>query len=262
MKYRMYIDEVGSASMKGPLEGKNRYLSLTGIIMELGHVDGVAAPAVEALKRRHFKTHVDDPIIFHRRELAGRLYPFKELMDSVAEQRFNTDLLEMMNSLEYTVCTVAIDKLQHEERYKVWRFDPYHYCLLILVERLVLWLEGKGAGDSGDVLAEARGGKEDRRLKDSFERVYENGSDYITANRIQERLTSRQLKVKTKSSNIAGLQIADLIANPSFLAMQARREKQALPSNFGGKIVSILEKSKYYRDNRGSIDGVGRKWLP
>jgi hypothetical protein len=70
--------------------------------------------------------------------------------------------------------TVVIDKLKHSQRYQVWRFDPYHYCLAILVERYVLWLRAQKS--VGDVMAESRGGKEDRRLKDSFNRVFTGGS--------------------------------------------------------------------------------------
>ena len=166
----------------------------------------------------------------------------------------------MLVKLEYTVITAVLDKLEHQRRYATWRFDPYHYCLTVIVERFVLWLNARNA--SGDVLAESRGGKEDRRLKDSFERVYEKGSDYIKPEQFAQRLTSRQLKVKSKSNNIAGLQIADLLAHPSFRATLARHERQALPGNFGGQIAGILEERKYHRSDRGQIDGWGRKWLP
>lgn len=111
-------------------------------------------------------------------------------------------------------------------------------------------------------MAESRGGKEDRRLKASFERVYDSGSPFVARQDFARQLTSRQLKVKPKANNIAGLQIADLIAHPSFRATLARREQQSLPSNFGGRIAEILESGKYDRDHRGTIEGWGRKWLP
>jgi hypothetical protein len=49
--------------------------------------------------------------------------------------------------------------------------------MMIHAIRYVRWLSGRQA--CGDVMAESRGAKEDRRLKDSFERVYERGSDYV-----------------------------------------------------------------------------------
>ena len=111
-------------------------------------------------------------------------------------------------------------------------------------------------------MAESRGGKEDRRLKDSFERVYTSGSDFIAPEIFAAHLTSKQLKVKPKSNNIAGLQLADLIAHPSFRATQARRAGQPLSDNFGGEIARILETSKYNRSPQGRTEGWGRKWLP
>ena len=98
--------------------------------------------------------------------------------------------------------------------------------------------------------------------QDSFERVYEKGSDFIGPETFASQLTSRQLKVKPKSNNIAGLQIADVIAHPSFRATQARKEGRPLPRNFGGEVAQILEASKYNRSSSGEIDGWGRKWLP
>jgi hypothetical protein len=75
-------------------------------------------------------------------------------------------------------------------------------------------------------------------------------------------LTSCQLKVKPKNNNISGLQIADLLAHPSYKALLNRHNNQPLPSNFGGKIASILEETKLLRNPLGTINGWGRKWLP
>ena len=96
-------------------------------------------------------------------------------------------------------------------------------------------------------MAESRGGKEDMRLKKSYERVFKEGTEYVNSQMFEKYLSSRQLKVKQKSNNIAGLQIADLVAHPSFRATLARKNRQSLPTNFGGDIALILEKKKYDR---------------
>jgi len=41
MKYRLYIDEVGDPGLKAAKDPRYRYLSLTGIIMELDYVNSV-----------------------------------------------------------------------------------------------------------------------------------------------------------------------------------------------------------------------------
>jgi hypothetical protein len=259
-KYRMYVDEVGNSDLASSRDPNHRYLSLTGVILELEYVARVVFPALEDLKARYFGSHPDDPIILHRKELLNKKPPFECLSDPGVEISFNGELLELLDRLHYVVITVVIDKQEHIERYKVWRFDPYHYCLTILTERYALWLQSRQV--KGDVMAESRGGKEDRRLKDSFERAYLHGSDYVKPEVFDACFTSRQLKVKAKANNIAGLQLADLIAYPSYAATRARHMKAALPANFGGRIAVILEESKYIRSHQGQIDGWGRKWLP
>ena len=260
MKYRLYVDEVGNSDLGASHDPNHRYLSLTGIILELDYVQSTVFPSIEDLKQRYFGSHPDDPIILHRKELVNKKPPFDSLYDPGIEQAFNHDLLGLLNDLDYVVITVVIDKLEHQTRYQAWRFDPYHYCLTVLVERYVLWLQSKNA--RGDVMAESRGGREDRRLKDSFERVVEQGSDFIRPDVFATCLTSRQLKVKSKSNNIAGLQLADLIAYPSYRAALARHNNQPLPVNFGGQIAQILEATKLHRSLTGQINGWGRKWLP
>ena len=261
MKYRLYIDEVGNSGLSARYQHPNeRYLSLTGVVIELHHVDSIVAPHFEALKRRYFKTHADEPLILHRKELVNRRHPFHELNDPNIEKAFNGDLLGLMRMLEYTVITVVIDKHEHLQRYKVWHHDPYHYCQEVLLERYVLWLEKEGA--VGDVMAESRGGREDLRLKESFNRIWCEGTRYVPAKLFSTHLTSQQLKVKTKANNIAGLQLADLTAHPSFKFILCRRQKTAQPTTFGAQIAQILVDRKYLRSPSGTLEGWGCKWLP
>lgn len=115
----------------------------------------------------------------------------------------------------------------------------------------------------GDVMAEARGGKEDRKLKTSFARIFEQGTDYVKYDRFHAALTSREIKLKQKYNNIAGLQLADLIAHPSHKSILATHQNQKQPEDFGGRIIDILMTSKYLRNPRsGKTEGWGKKWLP
>ncbi|MCB0071790.1 MAG: DUF3800 domain-containing protein [Caldilineaceae bacterium] len=260
VKYRMYVDEVGNSDLDSSRDPNHRYLSLTGVVVELAYVQTTLFPQIENLKYRYFLSHPDEPVILHRKELVNRRHPFTALRMPETEQAFNKELLNLLTVLDYRVMTVVIDKLEHTRRYQVWRSDPYHYCMTVLAERFVLWLNSQKA--IGDVMTESRGGKEDRRLKKSFNRIFTEGTSYVKPETFEQHLTSRQLKVKAKTNNIAGLQIADLIAHPSYKAVVAMRNNDVLPDNFGARIVRILENNKYYRNANGQIDGWGRKWLP
>jgi hypothetical protein len=176
------------------------------------------------------------------------------------EATFHQDFLLMLTSLPCVVITAVIDKAQHKEQYQAWRFDPYHCCMSLLVERFASWLRRRNLG--GDVMSESRGGREDRRLQESFARIVANGTDFVSAAQFTVTLTSRQLKTKPKSANIAGLQLADLLAHPSYRSMLAERRGEPMPDTFGARIVQILEALKYDRSPAGKVDGWGRKWLP
>lgn len=228
----MYIDEVGNSDLGASLNPNHRYLSLTGVIASLEYVTSDLNPRIEDLKRRYFGAHPDEPLILHRKELVNQRPPFAALRDPAIRVAFDGELLDLVRTLDYVVITAVIDKLEHLNRYQRWSFDPYHYCLTILLERFVLWLEDRD--ERGDVMAESRGKKEDMRLKAEFSRIYTTGTTNISHARFVARLTSSQLKVKPKSANVSGLQLADLIAHPSFIAVKARHERQNLPRELRG----------------------------
>src|SRR4030042_365174 len=206
MKFRIYIDEVGNPDLASSDNPNHRFLSLTGVILELEYVQNVVHPQMEAIKKKYFHSHPDDPIIFHRKEMVNAKEPFEALQQPNLRKKFDGELLTHLASWDYTVISVCLDKKNHKEQYSAWRYDPYHYCLTVLLERYVFFLNTLES--YGDVMAESRGGKEDVRLKKSFTRIWERGTDYVSPELFQNMLTSRQLKVKTKSNNIAGLQLA------------------------------------------------------
>jgi hypothetical protein len=242
-KYRMYVDEVGNSDMNSSDNPNHRFLSLTGVILDLEYVKTTIHNQMENLKKEFFDSHPDEPVIFHRKEMLNAKHPFTKLKDPLCRELFDEKLLNYLNEWTYRVITVCVDKFKHRETYTTWRYDPYHYCLSVLLERFVLYLSRQNA--CGDVMAESRGGKEDRRLKDSFHKLWGNGTDYIETSIFQKVLTSKQLKIKPKTANITGLQLADLIAHPSrfeILKENGMIEK-ALPV-FGEKIIRIL-RNKY-----------------
>lgn len=69
MKYRIYIDEVGNSDMNSSLDSTNRFLSLTGVIVDLDFIKETLHPEMEALKIKYFGNHPDEPIILHRKEM-------------------------------------------------------------------------------------------------------------------------------------------------------------------------------------------------
>ena len=164
-----------------------------------------------------------------------------------------------MGEWDYTIASVCLDKKAHLEKYRNRSLDPYHYCLEILLERYLFFLEK--VESVGDVMAESRNRRDDMRLKNVYQGIWRRGTYYVPQSRFQAALTSRELKVKPKFKNVAGLQVADLLAHPS--RCEILSEAALLPrglSPFERKVIEVLG-SKYYQKG-GFVRGSGKKLLP
>lgn len=258
---RLFIDEVGNADLKAAASDPNvRYLSLTGIIMKMTAHERYTQPELDRIRAIHFPGLVTPPVL-HRRDIVRREGPFAVLHDPHRRSLFDADILALVGKTPYIAITVTIDKQAHLARYTSWHYDPYHYCLQCLIERYVSWLERHGL--SGDVVIEARFKKVDKRLKESFSRLWKDGTRFLPSVTVQKRLQSKEIGLYTKRDDVAGLQLADLLAHPSCRAMRAERDGLILGADFGSQVVEILKSKKYARDpSSGKIEGWGTKWLP
>ena len=151
----MYVDECGNPDLESSDNPIHRFLSLTGVIISLDYVREILNPQIESLKTKYFGSHPDDPIILHRKEVLNAKYPFEALRDEKIRKQFDVELLDLLRTWDYTVVTVCLDKKAHKEACTVWRYEPYHYCLALLLERYVFFLEQNET--KGDVIARISG---------------------------------------------------------------------------------------------------------
>ena len=122
--YRMYVDEVGNHDMTHTDDPNQRFLSLTGVLLESEYTLRVLQPEMDQLKRAFFQRDPDEPVIFHRKELVNKRPPFHALRNPGIEQEFNTALLMALARWEYRVITVVLDKKAHRDQYQVWYYHP------------------------------------------------------------------------------------------------------------------------------------------
>ena len=245
--------------MKSSSDPNERYLGLTGVIMRLQYEQGEFTDRLNALKILIFGR---SDFCLHRREIIDRRpEPFTVLKDEEKRKQFGQQAIALMEESKYRVFTVVIDKREHKAKYAVWQFQPYHYCLTVMLERYVQWLHRLNA--AGDVMAESRGKKENKQLAKAYRRIYMRGTDHVSANIFQARLTSNEIKLKQKVANVSGLQLADLIASPSCRELVCKMTKQPMTAEFGKRVVEILYRKKYLRSvYDGHVYGWGIKWLP
>lgn len=213
MKHRLYIDEVGNHALNNTKDVNARFLSLTGVLVSLNHVRDVLFPEMEKMKGDHFNSHPDNPLVLHRKELVNKNAPFEILRDEAVCAAFDADFLAALERWSYKVFSVCLDKQAHIARYGAMVHHPYHYCLEVIVEKCVKCLNN--TGHTADVMIEARGKAQDRELAAAFSDIFKRGTRFVSAAEVQKALTSGEIKFRDKKANIAGLQLADLIAHPS-----------------------------------------------
>ncbi|MFC1654111.1 hypothetical protein ACFL1M_04660, partial [Patescibacteria group bacterium] len=173
---------------------------------------------------------------------------------------FDEKFLELVGEVNYTLCVVVIDKKQHFKTYTESAIHPYHYCLTTLLERYTSFLSENNA--IGDVMAESRGGKEDRTLKDVYSSFYLKGTAFRSPQFVQNHLTSKKLKTRNKIHAVAGLEMADLLSLPTKLdVLHSYGALSNLSDNFTKKIIGKVQ-SKYRRKPGSTrIKGYGKKLI-
>ena len=256
--YRLFIDEVGHDNLNTANDPNEQFLCLMGVIVELDVENARLEASMNELKRRVFGTQ---RVVLHRREIIDKKPPpFDLLRDPQTRTTFDEGLITIFEECRYSVIAVQIDKKEHIERYKVWRSHPYHYCLKAMLERYVMHLSDLGS--KGDVMAEWRGVQPNRKLEAAYKHIYTRGTDNLSINQCQKRLSSGQLKIQKKEANISGLQLADLLASPASRYLLCRRKNEEMKAPFGKQVIDVLRRSKFRRSPSGKLDGYGYKLLP
>jgi hypothetical protein len=129
--------------------------------------------ALEALKSRLLPHHPDDPVILHREDTLNARRDFKVLREPAMRADWDKELMKLINAAEFRIVAVVIDKLALREDYGGAAAHPYHLGLGFMLQRFAGYLNH--INRVGDVMAESRGGREDRLLKESYAHVFERG---------------------------------------------------------------------------------------
>ncbi len=258
-KYRLYIDESGTHGYSSSEKIKERYLCLLGVIISAEHNQEYISPKWEEL-RKIITTDIDFPPVFHYTDIISARGDFCKLLEPETRELFNSAYLQILSDGDYIVCCVVLDKKLHIEKYGTSAMHPYHYCLNVLLERYVKFLLSVDA--TGDVIAEARGKKEDELLRSEFSRFYENGTSFLEASAVQRKLTSHKLKLKTKEARIAGLELADMLAAPmKHLTLKKYGILPELSENFTLQVLNTVFCKVRKSPLNGSTKGYGIKLI-
>ncbi len=256
-KYRLYIDESGSPNLNTNQSSAiaHKYLCLLGIIIKNDNYKYLSEKWEEM--RGLFLEDVDDKPIFHYTDVvAAKKYFAKLKTDIKIKEQFNELYLDFCYSADISLISVTLDKNRHFNTYKDIGFPAYGYCLEVLLERYVRFLQEHNA--TGDIMIEQRGRKEDRALQSHYASLYASGTKHAS---LKSHISSKELKIRRKEDRIVGLEISDMLATA--IKHYTLAEYAIIPSlndNFTLKVINKI-KSKIKADADGSIKGYGIKML-
>ena len=132
-------------------------------------------------------------------------------------------------------------------RYCANAVDPYLLSLDVLVEQFCFEIGDVEGG--GLIIAEKRGPILDRQLDLAWLNLKIRGTEHVRATEIDRRIAS--LTLHAKSTNSAGLQLADLIVSPIGRHVLGKRPKEDW---------NVIQKK--LRVYRGKYAGAGLVVLP
>ena len=251
--YRLYVDESGDHTYRQLDDLSKRYLGLTGVLIKKTDYDPHIPEALEKLKKEFFTYDPDIPPILVRSEIVQRRGCFGVLCDSATNAKWETALLAFCSRLPVQIFTVVIDKKKHLSRFQERAWNPYGYGLEVLLERVRGYLSIHGV--SADIMPESRGGVEDKQLLEAYKALRINGSKFATADQYKATFLGDGLLFRRKYQNVAGLQLADLVAADQKL-LTVQEAKRPMPHAIGpfGRRLNAIVARKVNRYGRYLLD--------
>jgi Protein of unknown function (DUF3800) len=201
--YVVYVDESGDHSLAS-IDRDYPVFVLALCVFHKRHYAEKITPAVEKLKFNYFG---HSSVVLHEHEIRKQKGEFAFLSHHPTRIEFMERLSSIMEASNFILITCVVDKARLS-RSEGATTNPYHIALGICLEALREFLAEKGQDQlQTHVVVECRGKKEDAELELEFRRICDG-----------ENHGNRQLPFNIvfadKKTNLAGLQVADLVARP------------------------------------------------
>lgn len=238
----LYLDESGDHSLTR-IDPQFPVFTLAGCAFD--DAEGRRAAEKLAAFKRAFFGNVE--VILHTADITRNRSGFEHLMDLTVRMHFYESLNRLIRELDFVVMAVAIRKYEHLQRMRE-QVNPYHLSLEIILERFYYLL--RECGVQGHIVAESRNPEFDADLRQEFDRLMDNKKSYVRGAQLRSRIEG--LEFREKRENLAGLQIADLIATPISRFVIGKRTHEDF---------AVIEE-KFRRSAAGDYRGYGLKILP
>lgn len=233
--YVVYVDESGDHSLASIDTGYPVFV-LALCVFHKRHYSEKIIPAVEKLKFNYFG---HDSVILHETDIRKQKGEFAFLSHRPKRDEFMGWLSEIIVQSQFILIACVVDKARLS-RSDGEATNPYHIALDVCLHRLHEFLAERGQRDlQTHVVVECRGKREDRELELEFRRICDgNGSP---ASQLPFHIIFAD-----KKTNLAGLQLADLVARPVGLSY--------IRPNQSNQAFDVLKKKFFSRGRHGKVD--------
>ncbi len=205
--YFLFLDESGHHGLK-TIRQEFPILLLSGILIEENYYTNTVIPVVNKFKEKYF---TNKNVILHSRDIRKWQKDFQVLGDIKLRHNFYNDLDKILQDLNFKVIASAILKDELIKQYGPRANNPYDLSLTFILERAVFYTDQINCKKI-NVIAEARGKKEDNSLHHQYQVVINHGTKFVSTKRFKNRFND--IDFKKKKDNTIGLQISDLVAYP------------------------------------------------
>ena len=201
--YVVYVDESGDHSLAS-INPDFPVFVLALCVIHKRHYAEKIIPAVEKLKFNYFG---HDSVVLHEHDIRKQKGDFAFLSHLPTRLKFVRQLSSIMDVGNFILIACVVDKARMSKSEGA-STNPYHIALDICLESLRDFLaEKKQDHLQTHVVVECRGKKEDRELELEFRRICDG-------NNPGNRQLPFDVVFADKKTNLAGLQLADLVARP------------------------------------------------
>jgi hypothetical protein len=206
-KYIAFLDECGDHSLN-EIDNDFPLFVLSLVIITREAYQNQLLPSMTKLKLRYWN---HEGINLHSRHIRKAEGSFNFLLNANLRKEFISTINGLMEESPYTICLSAIDKKKHLVTHGKDSINPYDLALELTLEKVFHFLKAHHETEL-PLIAESRGKREDSELEKAFYKLMACGTGSIKTDFIKNLNCS--LVFWDKKANIAGLQIADLVAYP------------------------------------------------
>lgn len=220
----------------------NPFFCFSGFIIKRSEYEEILVPKINELKIKHFGTC---GIIFHYTDMKSNKGKFKDFKESSIRNKFWTEFVSIVKSVNITTIGVYFDQNKMKELYGSGATTNYDIAFRHMLENYMHFLiERNGVGS---ICIESRTFKENMFLERNHFDYIENGSIYYGSKTTKTHMSSIGFIVK--GDNCVGLQVADIIPARLMRIVNKQSDNYLLNRTFH-------EKMYYYNTDKENVLGL------